>query len=345
MSFLPADRVFVIAEAGVTNYGDVELAHRQVDAAADAACDAVKFQSWSTADLVSRPVAKRLEGELGRDWYSRLEERELTRDDLREVRDHAHDRGLVFLATAHDSASVGFLVEGLDVPWLKIGSGEASNLRFLREVGSAGRPVLIAFGLSSDEEAVRAVETLRQSGAPEVIALHTVSIYPTPAPLARLDRIGRLRELLGVPIGISDHTVGWHVPLAAVALGACAIEKHLTFDKADPRSLDNPGALEPAELAELVRQVREVEAALLPVADQDYEAAVADSRDWALQAVVAARSLEAGTTLAEADLAFKRPARGGIPACEADSLLGRTLRRPVEADEQIRPDDLLSTRE
>jgi hypothetical protein len=121
---------------------------------------------------------------------------------------------------------------------------------------------MIAFGLQSDEEAQRAVEVLLEAGAPEVTALHTVTIYPTPAHLAGLERMTRLADLLDIRVGYSDHTVGRHVSLAAVALGAQAIEKHLTFDKADDRSLDNAGALEPAEWVEFVREIRELEAAL-----------------------------------------------------------------------------------
>lgn len=339
MTLLPDDRVFVICEAGVTNYGDAELAARQVDVAARAGCDAVKFQAWKTDSLVSRPVAARLREELGYDWYERMASRELGFDELRRLRDRAVAHDLVFFATPHDEPSLEFLVGELDVPCLKVGSGEASNWAFLERIGSCAKPVLIAFGMQSDEEALRAVEVLRRAGAPEVVAFHTVSLYPTPADAADLRRLVRLQELLDVPVGISDHTVGWHVPLAAVALGARAVEKHLTFDKADPRSLDNPGALEPDELLLMVAQIREVGAALRPPAAAQGER-LAGSRDWALQAVVAARGLDPGHVLTEADLAFKRPARGGIPASAAASLVGRRLRAAVPVDEQIRREHL-----
>jgi N-acetylneuraminate synthase/N,N'-diacetyllegionaminate synthase len=338
MTLVPENGVFVICEAGVTNYGDPELARRQVDVAADSGCDAVKFQAWKTESLVSRRVADRLSDELGRNWFDRMASRELSFEQLRELRDRATDRGLVFFATPHDDASLAFLTDELDVPCLKIGSGEANNWRFLQHVGETGRPVLIAFGLQSDDEARRAVHVLRDAGAAEVVAFHTVSVYPTPYELANLRRIPRLIEILDVPVGISDHTVGWHVPLAAVALGARAIEKHLTFDKADPRSLDNPGALEPDELAAMVRQVRELELALAE--PPDAPDVFAASRDWALQAVVAAADLQEGHVLTADDVAYKRPARGGVPASDVDLLLGRRLRHPVEQDEQIRLEDV-----
>jgi sialic acid synthase SpsE len=338
VSILKPRRVFVVCEAGVTNYGDPELARRQVDVAGEAGADAVKFQAWRTESLVSRPVAERLSGELGDDWFERMSERELGFEELRSLRDRAQAAGLVFFATPHDDASLEFLVSELDVPCLKIGSGEASNWSFLRRVGGTGKAVLISFGLQSDDQARRAVDLLLESGAAEVVAFHTVSVYPTPPELVGLQRIPRLRELLRVPVGISDHTVGWHVPLAAVALGAQAVEKHLTFDKADPRSLDNPGALEPPEFREMVRQIRELELALgsPPSGDERLERA----RGWALQAVVAARSLEEGHVLELDDVAFKRPALGGVPAADVDRLLGRRLRRAVDPDEQIRIDDV-----
>ena len=325
--------VFLVAEAGVSNYGDPALAHRQVDAAADAGADAVKFQAWRTEELVSRST------ELGGHWFERMASRELPPESFAELQAHAAERGLIFFATAHDAPSVAFLEE-LDVPLLKVGSGEASNWEFLRVVGAAGRPVLIAFGLQSDDEARRAVDMLREAGAPEVTALHTVTIYPTPPRLAGLERMTRLAGLLDAPVGYSDHTVGSHVALAAVALGARTLEKHLTFDKADERSLDNAGALEPNEWIEFVRELRELEAALREPDAEELEDARASFRDWALQALVASRDLEAGMELARADLVAKRPLGAGIPASELESVVGRRLRRAVAADEQIGLDDL-----
>jgi N-acetylneuraminate synthase/N,N'-diacetyllegionaminate synthase len=342
VSVLPPDRVFVVCEAGVTNYGDVEVARRQVDAAAASGADAVKFQAWQTAQLVSRPVAERLRGELGYDWYDRMAERELTFEELRELHAYATALGLVAFATPLDEPSLDFLVGELAVPCVKVGSGEAANWRFLRRVGAAGKPVLIAFGLQSDDDARRAVDLLGDAGAPEVVAFHTVSVYPTPPELADLGRLARLRDVLAVPVGLSDHTVGRHIAVAAVALGARAVEKHLTFDRSDPRSLDNPGALEPDEFGLLVREIRELEEALAPPPREDER--IARSRAWALQAVVAARPLPEGHVLAAGDVAFKRPGLGGVPAAEVDRLLGRKLRRAVAVDEQIRLEDVAEAR-
>lgn len=340
MTPIPSERVFVIAEAGVTNYGDADLAHRQVDAAADAGADAVKFQAWRTDELVSRVAAERHAAELGHDWFQRMAERELSQEALRDVHAHAGERGITFFATAHDAPSLEFLVEELDVPLLKVGSGEASNWDFLRIVGDAGRPVFISFGLQSDAEAARGVEILRKAGAPDVVVLHTVTVYPTPTGLADLGRLRRLRECVGAPVGLSDHTVGAHVALAAVALGACAIEKHLTFDRLDPRSQDNPGALEPAEWIEFIHEIREVEEALGEPDGTALAAALGRSRDWALQALVAAVDLAAGTVVERSHLKAKRPLHGGIPASELEHVVGRTLARAVKQNDQLTLDVL-----
>jgi N-acetylneuraminate synthase/N,N'-diacetyllegionaminate synthase len=341
MSVLPDDRVFVIMEAGVAALGDVQLAFRQIDAAVEAGADAVKFQAWRTESLVSRHAAAAGKDELGYDWFERMQSRELSFDELRDLQAYARKRGIPFFATPHDEDGLALLVE-LDVPMLKVGSGEAANLPFLRRIGEAGKPVLIAFGLQADDEARRAVDTLGEAGAPDVIAFHTTSLYPTPAGLASLDRIGRLRDALGVPVGLSDHTIGWHIPLAAVALGARALEKHHTFDKSDPRSLDNAGALEADEWRDFVRQVREVEAALRPADPETLRTELAQSRAWAEQAIVAARPLIAGTVIAVADVAFKRPRHAGMPPSALDQVVGRKLARALEADEQVRLEDLSS---
>jgi N,N'-diacetyllegionaminate synthase len=332
--------LFIICEAGVTNYGERELALRQVDAAVQAGADAVKFQLWRTEHLVSRRVAQRLERDLGYNWFDRLKAKELSHDDIRAVAAHARERGILFLATPHDDESLAFLVEQLDVPMLKVGSGESHNLEFLHRVGAHRKPVLISFGLQTDEEAMGAVEALRHAGAPAIAALHCVTQYPTPPQLADLPRIPALASLLNILVGYSDHTVGWHIPLAAAALGACVLEKHLTFDKADPRSLDNPGALLPDEFSAFVRQVRELESALAAPTEEQLASSRRRARDWAGQAIVAAREIAAGTVIERGMLALKRPARNGLGPESLGTVVGRRTRRAVAHDEQITLSDL-----
>lgn len=332
--------VFVICEGGVTNYGQTDLARKQIDAAADAAADAVKFQACRTEDVVSRVMAKRLEPELGYDWFERMKYKELSSATLRDLQAYARTRGIPWFATPHDDWGLDVLDKELNVPVFKIGSGESHNSRFLRNVAKRGKPVIISFGLQSDAEAARAVRTLQDGGAGGVVALHCLSAYPGPYDMISLPRMAHLRELLGVPVGISDHSVGRHVVIAAVALGAVMVEKHITFDKSDPRSLDNPGALLPEEFAAMVREIRDVESAMRDVPEDRRMAFLRKSRDWAGQSIVANRDIPSGAVLEESMLAFKRPGRGGMEPDEADRILGKKTVRAISVDEQIHAEDI-----
>ncbi|MBI2099156.1 N-acetylneuraminate synthase family protein [Candidatus Uhrbacteria bacterium] len=328
--------VFVICEGGVTNYGQLDLAKKQVDAAVAAKADAVKFQAWRTEQLVSKKVSARLETELGYDWFNRVKEKEMSFDEIKELFAYARERGIAVFATAHDDESLDFLDEEMNQPLFKIGSGEAHNLEFLRNVGRRGKPVIISFGLQSEDEARAAMETLKSAGAKEIIALHCVTAYPTPYEMANLGRMKRLGDLLEVPAGISDHTVGWHAPLGAVVLGAVVVEKHLTFDKNDPRSLDNAGALLPDEFALMVKQIRDMESALRNIPEDERLDFLSRQRDWAGQSLVAAGDLIAGTILTREMIAFKRPSKGGLPPEMAEKLCGKRIISAIAVDEQIK---------
>ena len=332
--------VFVICEGGLTNYGDIALAKKQIDAAAEAGADIMKFQAWKTEDLISRPVAKRLEPELGYDWFERMKYKEFSADQLRELQSYAAEKGIAWFASPHDEWGLDVLDKELNVPVFKIGSGESHNFDFLRKAGKRGKPVIISFGLQSDAEVVRAIKTLQDAGTKEIVALHCVTAYPMPYEMIGLPRMARLRELLGVPVGISDHSAGRHVALAAVAQGAVAVEKHLTFDKSDPRSLDNPGALLPDEFKSLVQEIRDIEKAMRDIPEAERMAFLRKSRDWAGQSIVARGRIAAGTVLEESMIAFKRPAKGGLEPEMADRVVGRKAARDIPADEQVQLADL-----
>lgn len=331
----PGRPVFIICEGGVTNYGELELAKRQVDAAYEARADIIKFQVSITENLISKKVAKRLEPELGYDWFSRVKYKEFSFDEARELARYVQTGGMPFFATAHDEEALEFLDKELNQPFLKVGSGEAHNYEFLKSVGRRGKPVIISFGLQSDEEIIKAVEILRDAGAKEIIALHCTTIYPTPYDKTDLPRIKHLQELLGVPVGISDHSIGWHVPLAAVALGACVVEKHLTFGKNDLRSLDNPGALLPQEFKLMVDEIRDIEKSLRPLSKEERLRFLEKGRDWAGQSIVAKRTLSIGTVITAADVTFKRPFKGGLGPEILEKILGKKVKKEILEDEQV----------
>jgi N,N'-diacetyllegionaminate synthase len=339
--FVVRDRVlgegpaFLIAEAGVNHNGDLDLAHRLVDAAADAGADAVKFQTFRTDALVSEAAPKaryQVEttggGESQRAMLARLE---LSREAHAALRDHAARRGLVFFSTPFDEASAD-LLDRLGVELLKVPSGEVTNLPLLRHLAAKRRPILLSTGMCTLEEVATAVDTLRAAGDPPLAILHCVSAYPAPAADTNLRAMDTLRARFDVPVGLSDHTLGIEIALAAVARGAAVLEKHLTLDRTLPGP-DHRASLEPADFAALVRGARAIEAALGDGVKRPMPSEL-DTRAVARRSLVAARALPAGHRLTRDDIAIKRPGTG-IPPADVDRLVGRTLGRGLASDELL----------
>jgi len=327
--------VFVVAEAGVNHNGDVGLALALVDAAAECGADAVKFQTFRTDALVSRAAPKagyQAEttgaGESQRDMLARLE---LSLEDFARVQERCAKRGVVFFSAPFDEASADAL-ERLGVPLFKVPSGEITNAPYLAHVAAKRRPMIVSTGMSTLAEVAEAVAAIRAAGDPPVALLHCVSAYPAPPAEMNLRAMDTLRERFGVPVGLSDHTLGLAVALAAVARGAAIVEKHLTLDKAMPGP-DHRASLDPGEMAALVRGIRTVESALGD-GDKRPTPSELDTRRVARKSLVAARALRAGERLTADAVAVKRPGTG-IPPAELDRAVGRRLRRDVAADEVL----------
>ena len=336
----PGEPCFVIAEAGVNHNGDLALARELVTAAAGAGADAVKFQAFH-ADAVAAPGAPKAAYQEaatggGGSQLELLRALELGADALGELKALAEEHGLVFLASAFDESSVAALDE-LGLAAFKVGSGEITNHPLLGDIGARGRPVILSTGTADLDEVVRAVEVLRTAGATDVVVLHCTTAYPADASEANLRALATLRERLGVAVGYSDHTTGDEVALAAVALGACVLEKHFTLDRtlAGP---DHRASLEPDELARLVERVRRVEAALgdgvkRPTASERETAAVVR------RSLAAADDLAAGSVLTRAMLTSLRPGTGISPE-RIDEVVGRKLRRDFARHELLDPAEL-----
>jgi N-acetylneuraminate synthase/N,N'-diacetyllegionaminate synthase len=325
---------FVIAEAGVNHDGDPALALRLVDAAAAAGAQAVKFQIFDPAGLASAgaPLAdyqRRSLAEMGgqRQMLDRLR---LSDEAFEAIARRCAQRGIVFLSTPFDLASAS-LLRRLGVPAFKVGSGELTNLPFLAELAALGRPLILSTGMATLAEVGEAVEVVRGAGA-ALVLLHCVSSYPTPLEQANVRAIDTLRAAFGVPVGYSDHCLGEDASLAAVARGACVLERHLTLDRTR-RGPDHAMSLEPAELRELIGKVRRMEAALGD-GSKAPQPSEHDVRTVARRSIVAARALDAGETLTAAALAIKRPG-GGLAPARLSELIGSRLVRPLGADEQL----------
>lgn len=323
--------VLVIAEAGVNHDGDVARAHALIDAAVDAGADAVKFQTFNTDALTvdAAPLAE-YQAESGASGSQALMLRalELPPESWGELQAHARDSGLLFLSTPFDEGSAE-LLDRIGVLAYKVGSGELTNTPFLRLLATRGRPMLVSTGMATLEEVGAAVEAA--AGAPLVL-LHCVSSYPAPVGEANLRAIATMREAFDVPVGWSDHTLGEAATLAAVAVGACVIERHLTLDRTLPGP-DHAMSLEPQALADLVRSIRAVEA-MLGDGVKRPQPSEADVARVARRSIVAARDLQAGEILDADALSIKRPA-GGLPPERLASLLGARLTRPIARDDQL----------
>jgi N-acetylneuraminate synthase len=252
--------VYVIAEIGLNHNGDVELAKQMIDVAADAGAQAVKFQKRTPA--VSTPEhMKSVMRETPWGTMTYLDYRyrvEFSREQYVEIGDYATERGLDWFASPWDEPSVDFL-EDLGVVAHKVASASVTDIPMLRALAATGKPIILSTGMSTLDEIDRAVETL---GTERLVILHATSTYPLPPAEANLRTITTLRErYAGVPVGYSGHETGLQISLAAVALGAVAVERHLTLDRAMWGS-DHSASLEPAAFRDLVADIRVLEAAL-----------------------------------------------------------------------------------
>lgn len=331
----PGHPCFLIAEAGVNHNGDVELAHRLVDVAADAGADAVKFQTFDP-DLLVSPQAPKADYQIAttgatESQLDMLRRLVLPHDALAALAAHAAERGLLFLSTPFDEGSADFL-EGLGMPAFKVPSGEVTNHAFVAHLAAKGKPVLMSTGMANLSEVAQAVHLVREHGDPPLGLFHCVTSYPAPPADCNLRAIGTMAAAFRVPVGWSDHTEGLRVSLAAVAAGATLLEKHFTLDRGLPGP-DHRASLEPEELTELVRAVREVESALGDGTKRPMPSELVNT-PVARRSLHAARPLPVGHVLAAGDLAALRPGTGLSPALR-DRVVGRRLRVALEGGEML----------
>lgn len=331
--------VFVVAEAGVNHNGSLELAHRLIDVAADARADAVKFQSFR-ADLLVDPSAPKADyqarrGDAGESQHAMLRKLELTRSDHESLIEHARTRSIRFLSTPFDAASLAMLID-LGVDTIKVPSGELTNGPFLLEIARSAHRMIVSTGMSTLHEVAEALgviafgvvgstdapgpeafaralasDSARRTLGERVVLLHCTSDYPAAAEDANLRAMATMVEAFGLPVGYSDHTRGTAVSLAAVALGACMIEKHFTLDRTLPGP-DHEASLEPQELRKLVAAIRDVEQAIGDGVKRPRPAELG-TRAVARKRLVASRAIARGEILDSSNLTARRPADGISP--------------------------------
>jgi N,N'-diacetyllegionaminate synthase len=328
---------YIIAEVGSNHNGDMNLCRQLIDAAALAGADAVKFQSWTDKSLIAEEeYAHNTEYSDKKRHFGSLREMvttyQLTVSQHLEAHAHCRDRGISFCSTPFSIEEVD-LLDSLDVPFFKIASMDIVHLSLLKYVAAKQRPVIISTGMATLGEIERAIEVVRGEGNRQIILLHCISIYPPEYENIHLRNMAMLQQAFDVPIGFSDHTLGTAIPLAAIALGACVIEKHFTLDQ-DMEGWDHAISADPEQLRTIVTEGRNIFAAL-GGHGRTVVAAEMEKRKKFRRSLVARYKLNRGHLLTEADLDAKRPGTGIGPE-EIAYVVGRCLSSDLEADQVLR---------
>lgn len=331
--------VYIIAEVGINHHGKLDQAKALIDVAAAAGCDAVKFQKRSLENLYTPEVLEnpnRFE-ESFQYLIPILQEVEFGRSEYDELYRYTRSKGLEFLCTASDEASVDFL-EPYQLPAYKVASGDFTNLVLLEKLAKKRKPLLLSTGMSTLEEIDEVVAFLWKRDIVFAL-LHCVSAYPTPPEDMHLNFIQTMRERYGIPVGFSGHEVGFEATLAAVAAGACVVERHITLDHR-MEGPDHSSSLEPDELKELVRRIRVIERAM-GSPRKVLSRVVVRSHEILAKSLVAVVSIEPGTVIRREMVTAKSPGKGLSPLY-LHELVGRKARRRIKRDECFTPEDLES---
>ena len=330
-------KLLIIAEAGVNHNGDLQLANQLIDAAAEAGADVVKFQTFQADQLATTKAAKASYQQQATDkienQQAMLRRLELTFDQHQQLISYCHDSNIEFLSTAFDDPSIDLLSK-LNLKRFKIPSGEITNLPYLRRLGGLGKPLILSTGMANLGEIEAALAVLETAGTnrAQITVLHCTTEYPAPMAEVNLRAMQTIGQAFGVAVGYSDHTAGIEVPIAAVALGATVIEKHITLDQNLPGP-DHKASLEPKEFAAMVRAIRNIEQALgdgikRPTASE------AANLQVVRKSLVATRAISIGELFSAVNITAKRPGTG-ISPMRWDELISRPSPRAFAPDELI----------
>ena len=330
------DRVFIIAEAGVNHNGDIRLAYKLVDAAKEAGADAVKFQTFKAENVVSKladkaEYQKKATGS-DKSQSEMIKKLELSFNDFVKLKKYCDKKGIMFLSTPFDHQSIDFLYNLIDI--YKIPSGEITNYPYLKHIASKNKPIIMSTGMANLGEIEEAINTIKSvNSKAEISLLHCTTNYPTTYEEVNLKAMQTLAFAFKLPVGYSDHTLGIEVPIAAVAMGAKIIEKHFTLDKKLPGP-DHKASLEPDELKEMVKAIRNIEMALGDGIKKPNKSEI-EIMKVARRSLVATKDIRAGEVIKESDIAIKRPGTG-IPPKFREIIIGMKLIRNIKQDEPFR---------
>ena len=329
--------VFIIAQAGVSHNGSIELAKKLIDIAANSGADAVKFQTFKADNLVSKSAQKadyqKKTTDADESQYEMIKKLELDLNAHKTLISYSKEKGIIFLSTPFDHESIELLHKlGLEI--FKIPSGEITNLPYLKHIGKLNKKIILSTGMSDIGEVEDALEVLEKAGTKKenITILHANTMYPTPMEDVNLKAMQTIACTFGVDVGYSDHTLGIEVPIAAVAMGAKVIEKHFTLDKS-MQGPDHKASLNPSELKEMVKAIRNIEKALgsgikKPTLSEKPNIKIAR------KSIVASKDIKKGEVLSEENLTIKRPA-SGINPMRWDEIVGTYAKKDYKEDELI----------
>jgi len=336
-------KVLIIAEAGVNHNGDVELAKKLIDIAANAGVDYVKFQTFKSEKLASKAAIKaeyqiKNTKESNTSQVDMLRKLELKKEVYPILMEHCKKKYVKFLSSPFDEESVDFLAS-MEIPIFKIPSGEITNYPYLKKIGMLNKEVILSTGMCDMNDIKAAIDLLVTSGTPKekISVLHCNTEYPTPMKDVNLNAMLTIKKELGVNVGYSDHTIGIEVPVAAVAMGATIIEKHFTIDKT-MFGPDHKASLEPNELKEMVHAIRNIEEAL---GDGKKQPSYSEQKNMAIarKSIHFLKKMKKGDIINESDLVMKRPG-DGISPMKVNEIVGKILKHSVEADDVLKWENL-----
>jgi N,N'-diacetyllegionaminate synthase len=331
------NKTLIIAEAGVNHNGDLLIAKKLIEVAADAGADMIKFQTFSADRIATKNSAKAAYQKLTTDsqesQYEMLKRLELAEDSHYELNQYCLANRIGFFSTGFDIQSIKFLVD-MGQNLFKIPSGEITNLQYLRYVGELNKPIILSTGMATMEEIGKAISILELAGAGKelITVLHCTTEYPAPMSSVNLQTMLSIQKFFGVKIGYSDHTLGSEVAIAAVALGATVIEKHFTLDRNLPGP-DHKASLEPKELKDMIASIRNIEVAL-GNGIKSLSSNEVKNRNIARKSLVALRDIKRGEIFSVENITAKRPGLG-ISPMRWDEIVGRVASRDFSQDELI----------
>ncbi|GAB4364332.1 MAG: N-acetylneuraminate synthase family protein [Deltaproteobacteria bacterium] len=329
----------IVAEAGSNHDGDLSQALRLIDIAAEAGADAVKFQNFKADKLYPRSAGTAGYLQTSQSIHEVIRRMEVPEDWVPRLAAHCREKGIAFLSSPFDEDSADLLDPFLQA--FKVASYEMTHHPLLRHIARKGKPMIVSTGTATLDEVLRSVEVIRSEGNDRIVLMQCTASYPCPLEAVNVRALVTLREATGLPTGLSDHSRDPIVaPMAAVALGAVMVEKHFTLRNSLPGP-DHRFSLEPAELAEMVRRIREVERSL-GHGRKERQEVEAELHAFARRTIFAIRPIAAGERLSPENIAILRCGRlgKGLEPAEFESVLGRRAKRPIASEEPIRREDL-----